>query len=57
MVTRKDNDLSSCCNAMIRDLKCEECRTAGKQCIDVCTECGATIEYTSEAEAEGESDK
>ena len=38
-------NLSKCCNAEIRFLGCELCKTEpDHKCIEVCTECGAEIE-------------
>lgn len=36
--------LSSCCNAEIRYLDCEDCRAKHIECIDVCSKCGAEVE-------------
>ena len=37
------DELSDCCNALIRYLDCEDCRKAGEECIWICTECGREI--------------
>ena len=36
--------LSKCCQAIIRYLDCEDCREQEKQCIYICSECGADSE-------------
>lgn len=36
--------LSKCCQAIIRYLDCEDCREREKQCIYICSECGAEDE-------------
>ena len=33
--------ISKCCKAIIRYLDCDDCRKEEKQCIYICTECGA----------------
>ena len=40
----KEGDLSNCCKATIRYLDCEDCREEEKQCIYICSECGADCE-------------
>jgi hypothetical protein len=52
---------TSCCQAPVRYLNCDDCKEQEKDCIYVCTECGAEVpdeeiqemarrEYNSEPE-------
>ena len=34
------NEISECCEALIRYLDCEDCKGTDKECIYICTECG-----------------
>lgn len=37
-------ELSDCCKAPIRELRCDECKENGKWCpIEICTNCGDTV--------------